>query len=46
MGMLVYVQEGIKGFVGNDDPEAVAWARARLNDYWTEASPVPIPIEE
>jgi predicted transcriptional regulator len=46
MGMLVYVQEGIKGFVGNDDPEAVAWARARLDDYWADASLVPIPAEE
>lgn len=46
MGMLVYVQEGIKGFVGNDSPEAVAWARARLDDYWAEASLVPVPVEE
>jgi len=46
MGMLVYVQEGIKGFVGNDDPEAVAWARTRLDDYWADASLIPIPAEE
>jgi predicted transcriptional regulator len=46
MGMLVYVQEGIKGFVGNDDPEAVSWARAQLADYWADASMVPVPVEE
>lgn len=46
MGMLVYVEEGIKGFVGNDSAEAVSWARSRLDDYWSDASPVPIPVEE
>jgi predicted transcriptional regulator len=46
MGMLVYVQEGIRGFVGNDSPGAVSWARARLDDYWSRASSVPIPVEE
>jgi predicted transcriptional regulator len=46
MGMLVYVQEGIKGFVGNDSPEAVSWARSRLDDFWSDASPIPIPVEE
>lgn len=46
MGMLVYVQEGIKGFVGNDSPRAISWARNRLDDYWSRAEPVPIPIEE
>jgi predicted transcriptional regulator len=46
MGMLVYVQEGIKGFVGNDSPEAISWARSRLDDFWAEASQIPIPIEE
>jgi predicted transcriptional regulator len=46
MGMVVHVQEGIKGFVGNDTPEAVSWARSRLDDYWTRASQVPIPIQE
>ncbi|MFC5366772.1 helix-turn-helix transcriptional regulator [Salinirubrum litoreum] len=46
MGMLVYVQGGIRGFVGNDSQEAVSWARARLDDYWSQASPIPIPVEE
>jgi len=40
MGLLVYADRGVEGFVGNDDPAAVAWARERLNDCWASATPL------
>ena len=41
MGLLVYADRGVDGFVGSDDPAAVAWARERLEDCWTSATPLP-----
>jgi hypothetical protein len=40
MGLLVYADRGVEGFVGNDDPAAVAWARERLDDCWASATPL------
>lgn len=39
-GLLVHADRGLRGFVGNDDSDAVAWARDRLDDCWTAGTPL------
>lgn len=41
MGLLVYADSGVRGFVGNDSPEAVEWARDLVDHYWESATPIP-----
>jgi predicted transcriptional regulator len=43
MGLLVYTDSGVRGFIGNDAPEAVEWARDLVDRYWTSATPFPNP---
>jgi predicted transcriptional regulator len=40
LGLVVYADVGVRGFVGTDDPAAVEWARSRLEDCWAAATPV------
>jgi predicted transcriptional regulator len=46
VGMLVFSDEGIKGFVGNDTSAAVEWGRELLARQWEAATPVATPAEE
>lgn len=43
MGFLVYADSGVRGFIGNDTPEAVEWARELVDSYWEPANPFPNP---
>lgn len=40
MGLLVYADSGVRGFIGNDDPDAVEWAREQVETYWESAVPL------
>lgn len=40
MGLLVYADSGVRGFIGNDDPEAVEWAKQQVESYWQSADPL------
>lgn len=46
MGFLVYADSGVQGFVGNDSPEAVEWARKLVDDYWESGTPFPSPTAD
>ncbi|GAB6861714.1 helix-turn-helix transcriptional regulator [Haloplanus litoreus] len=39
MGLVVYRDDGPRGFVGNDDPLATRWARSFHQRLWTAATP-------
>lgn len=39
---LVYVDEGLKGSIYNDAPDAVSWAESTLDDIWRDATPISI----
>ena len=41
----MYAETGVSGFVGNDGPEAVAWAERRLQSLWDAATPVAVEDE-
>ncbi|MCU4971218.1 ArsR family transcriptional regulator [Halobacteria archaeon AArc-m2/3/4] len=38
--VLVYVDEGLKGIITNNDPAAVAWAESILEEIWAAATPI------
>jgi predicted transcriptional regulator len=40
MGLLVYAESGVRGFIGNDDPDAFEWAKRQVNTYWDAATPL------
>jgi hypothetical protein len=40
-GVVVYEDDRLHGFLGNDNPDAVDWARATFETYWRHASPLP-----
>lgn len=44
--VLVYDDEGVRGYVGNDAPEAVEWGEAVFRRYWTDATPISAPRSE
>jgi predicted transcriptional regulator len=46
VGVLVFSDDGIRGFLGNERPAAVEWARERLAERWAAATPVVTPAEE
>lgn len=39
-GILIHSDRGLAGFVGTDGADAVSWARDRLDDCWTAATPL------
>jgi len=39
MGLVVYRDDGPRGFVGNDDPAATRWARSLHQRLWAAATP-------
>lgn len=41
--ILVYIDEGLKGIIYNDDPAAVEWAEQTLSEIWEESSPLEFP---
>lgn len=43
--LLVYVDEGLKGIITNDDPAAVAWAESKLDEIWAAATPISFDSE-
>lgn len=44
VGQLVYGDDGtVKGFVGNDGPDAVEWAEREVRRRWERATPLPLP---
>lgn len=45
MGMVVYADSNARAFVGNDDPDAVAWARETVTDVWERAEPISFAVE-
>lgn len=45
-GVLVYVNEGPRGYVGNDATAAVEWAEAYFRRYWTDGTPITAPVTE
>lgn len=40
MGMLFYGENGATGYVGNDSPHAVEWARGQISNHWERATPL------
>ncbi len=46
IGALVYGDSGVRAFVGNDDPAAVAWAEDCLAERWERAEPFPSPLAD
>lgn len=43
MGLVVYAQGGVRGFIRNEAPEAVQWARRQIDGYWESAVPLSTP---
>lgn len=43
LGLIIYVDEGPRGTIINDDPQAVAWGKEFFRDRWEAASPIPTP---
>jgi predicted transcriptional regulator len=43
MGLLVYADRGVRGFVGTDDDAAVEWARRRLDGLREASTPLDAP---
>jgi predicted transcriptional regulator len=43
MGLLVYADSGVRGFIGNGSPEAVEWASDLVDRYWESATPISEP---
>ncbi|SFL50491.1 Predicted transcriptional regulator, contains HTH domain [Halogranum rubrum] len=41
MGLLIYADSGVQGFIGNDTPGAVEWARGVFDKYWNASTPLP-----
>lgn len=41
-GLLILGESGPRAFVANDDPDAVEWARARVNEVWQTGDPLPV----
>jgi predicted transcriptional regulator len=41
VGLLDFEGNGVRGFLRNDDPAAVDWARRRIATRWREAEPIP-----
>lgn len=46
IGVLVHDDEGVRGYVGNDAPEAVEWGEAVVRRYWADATPISPPRSE
>lgn len=44
-GVLLFDEQGATAFVRNDDEEAVAWARRRLDTAWENATALPTPSD-
>lgn len=45
-GVLVYGNEGARGYIDNDSPDAVEWAEAYFRRYWRDATPIGAPSTE
>ncbi|WP_435194654.1 helix-turn-helix transcriptional regulator [Natronomonas sp. EA1] len=43
LAVLVYVDDGLKGAIVNDDPAAVAWGESFFTEHWEAADPIPTP---
>lgn len=41
LGVLVYGPDGVKGYVRNDSPAAIAWGRTCFERYWSGGTPIP-----
>jgi predicted transcriptional regulator len=39
-GLLVYVADGIRGYLTNNSPMAVSWATQTFETYWENATPI------
>lgn len=46
VGVLVYDDEGVRGYIGNDSPEAVEWAEDLFRRYWADATPISSPLSD
>lgn len=46
MGLLIYADSGVQGFIGNDTPGAVEWARGVFDEYWNDSAPLPTASED
>lgn len=42
LGMMVYSDNGAKGYLRSDADPAVEWGEARFEDYWERSSEIPV----
>ncbi|WP_224449631.1 helix-turn-helix transcriptional regulator [Haloprofundus salilacus] len=42
ISLLLYGDTGAYAFIGNDDPEAVEWAETVFEEWWSDATPLPM----
>lgn len=43
LGLISYVEEGSRGTIVNDDPDAVEWGMEFFTRHWETAEPIPTP---
>ncbi|MFC6988922.1 helix-turn-helix transcriptional regulator [Haloplanus sp. GCM10025708] len=45
MGMVLYADSSARAFVGNDTPDAIAWAWETVTDVWDRGEPISFEVD-